>query len=111
MKRATIAFDRDTVRTLLPDPAWWSIRGTKRWTTYVLRRADGSVTYVGATGDPRQRLLSHLASGKEAVTVELEFHNSSSIMTRREKELIELLSPALNVKAGGKHGAWKAVRA
>ena len=110
MNAATIFFERETVRALLPGPAWWNIRGTKRWTTYVLRGLDGTVVYVGASGDIRQRLLKHIAVGPPAHSVELEFHNSSSIMKRRAKELISLHSPALNIKSGGKHGTWKTVR-
>jgi len=91
MKAATIFFERETVRALLPGSAWWNIRGTKRWTTYVLRGLDGAVVYVGASGDIRQRLLEHIADGRPAHSVELEFHDSPSIMTRREKELIALL--------------------
>jgi hypothetical protein len=109
VKTATISFDRDTVRTLLPPPHRWNISGTRQWTTYRLYAGD-ELTYVGATGDPRTRLLAHLANGKVADRAVLEFHLSSSAMAKRERALLKELPGALNVRPGSRNGVWKARR-
>lgn len=70
---------------------------------YALMSAN-CIIYIGRTESPEQREASHRYAGKTFETlVVLEEHDSKDAASIRERALIKLHKPALNIIAGGVH--------
>jgi predicted GIY-YIG superfamily endonuclease len=97
-----ICFDRESIRVLVPQRAW---------IVYRIYTEDGTLVYAGASGQPRSRLLKHLADPAKrelGALVGLEFHRSSSAMARSEKHMLDTEQPIIPSGFGRRNAAWKA---
>lgn len=108
-----VAFDRESVRVFIPQRAWvvYHIMGPS-----TLDGVDDDtdeevcsrkVLYVGASKNPRSRLLGYISSGRfpDAEMVGIERFQSSTAMARRERELTD---ESGQVEFGRRHAAWGA---
>lgn len=98
-----VAFDRESVRVFVPKTGWavYHILG------HASEDGTREVCYVGASKNPRSRILDHVRSGQfpEAELVAVERFQSSTAMARRERELTDALG---QVEFGRRHAAWRA---
>lgn len=97
--RPAIRFDRESIRIFIPQ---------EKPTVYRLYDAEDRLLYIGASAQPRKRLLSH--KGKEAAYVELQFFKTTTAMARAEKLAIQSESTLLDCGFGRRHASWKAQR-
>lgn len=97
MNRPGLLFDRESIRHLCPSDVP---------TVYRLYRNE-TLVYVGASTDPRRRLLEHLRSLPGTPThVTLEFCGTTTMMARKE---CEAMTEGPQIRTHGRrHASWKA---
>lgn len=111
MPRPALVFDRESVLTFVP-----ANHGPTVYRIYQADRIGGvrRLLYVGASIDPRARLLYHLRRADlhehRAGIVELEFFRTTTAMARAERNAIEKECPLLDSGAARRHHTWKAQR-
>jgi predicted GIY-YIG superfamily endonuclease len=98
--RPAIRFDRESIRVFLP----------RKDTPTVYRIYDlwDRLLYVGASDQPRRRLLEHLRDGKLGDRVELEFCSTTTMMARKERQAIQAEPTLLDCGFGRRHASWRA---
>lgn len=104
MLRPCVAFEKPSIQRFFPAKAgptvYWIFTDHQRTT----------LLYVGATTDPRARLLAHLRNPEmvSGVTVEVAGYRTTTAMARAEANAIATLDPIMLSGPARRHSTWKA---
>lgn len=96
-----LPFDRASILAFAPQSGAW---------VYRILDGDGAVLYIGASMEPRARLLAHLRNdtAPDGAVVRLQACRTTTAMHRAEREAIATEQPRLPCGAARRHRAWKA---